>query len=206
MYMKNKEEQDVKQQSFIQIEIMKAQWERGIISVNDSFDNHLSKKIMDEIDYLAYVLKKRDILIQINSPGGVITDGLAIYDKILSIADHCRVHTLVTGMAASMGAALLSMGSQGCRYAHPHSTVMIHQPLTGYGPGTKINDLRNNIKSMRETEDLMTKILSSRSNLNQEEMRKACDRDNYLNAQSALDIGLIDHVIVKIPDIFLKTS
>lgn len=147
-----------------------------------------------------FTKEEKDILIKINSPGGVITDGLAIYDKINSVRSVCRVHTAVTGMAASMGAALLCMGDIGLRYAFEHSTIMIHQPLSGYYHGAKINDLRKSIQHTQKIEKQMTELLAGRSKISVDEMRAQCDRDNYMSAEEALKIGLIDKIITAYPD------
>lgn len=205
-FMNEEKEKKEELMSSIQNKIIESQLKRGIINVNDAFDNKLSEKIISLIDYLVYVEEKKDIIIQINSPGGVITDGLAIYDKIRSVDRLCKVHTVVTGMAASMGAALLCMGTIGYRYAYEHSTVMIHQPLSGYYNGMKINDYRQSVKKTKEVEQTMIEILSGRSKISEEEMRKACDRDNYLSAQEALRLGLIDKVITELPEVFFEKS
>jgi ATP-dependent Clp protease protease subunit len=201
-FMNEEKESKSEVNNSIQAKIIESQLKRGMISVNDAFDNKLSEKIISLIDYLVYVEDRKDLIIQINSPGGVITDGLAIYDKIRSVAPLCNVHTAVTGVAASMGAALLCMGTMGYRYAYEHSTIMIHQPLSGYYNGMKINDYRQSVKKTKEVEQTMIKILAGRSKISEEEMRRACDRDNYLNAQEALELGLIDKIITELPEVF----
>lgn len=201
-FLNEKKEETKEQHSDVTQRVRESLLKRGIIDVNDAFDNKLSEKIISMIDYLVYVEKKKNIIIQINSPGGVITDGLAIYDKIRSISDLCTVHTVVTGMAASMGAALLCMGTIGYRYAYEHSTIMIHQPLSGYYTGMKINDFRQSIKRTKAVEKIMVGILAGRSKISEDEMRKACDRDNFMSAEEALRIGIIDKIITKLPEEF----
>lgn len=203
MFLMNKEEEIPQKENHIEMEIAKEKLNRGIIVLNDAFDSKLYEKISTMIDYLVYTKKRKDILIEINSPGGVITDGMAIYDKIKSVEKTCRVHTVVTGIAASMGAALLTMGTSGCRYTYPHSTVMIHQPLSGYGVGTKISDLRRSVHKTLKIKELLLEIMSQTSNISYAEMERACDRDNYMNASEALEMGLVDKVITEIPDEFL---
>lgn len=185
------------------LEAQLSRLDRGIIVVNMEFNSKLYGDISTLIDYLVYEKNRKDILIEINSPGGAITDGLAIYDKIRSVSSRCRVHTLVTGMAASMGAALLTMGSEGCRYAYDHSTIMIHQPLSGYGPRTKLNDLRKSIAKTLNAKDQLCRIMSQTSNISYEEMSAECDRDNYMSSQDALKMGLIDKVIQEYPECFM---
>lgn len=204
MFLMSKEEKETTTEiSKMEIEIAKEKLNRGIIVLNDSFDNKLYEKISTMIDYLVYTKKRKDILIEINSPGGVITDGMAIYDKIKSVEKICKVHTVVTGIAASMGAALLTMGTSGCRYAYPHSTVMIHQPLSGYGVGTKISDLRRSVNKTLKVKKLLLGIMSATSNISEEEMEVACDRDNYMDSEEALKMGLIDKIITEFPEEFL---
>lgn len=201
--MNNEEKKDVKNNSEVEVAIMKAKLERGVISVNSAFDNKLSGEVLSLIDYLVYVKNRKDILIEINSPGGVITDGLAIYDKIRSVEPVCKVHTVVTGMAASMGAALLCMGTSGCRYAYPNSTIMIHQPLSGYGVRTKVSDLKRSVEKMLGIKEKLLSIMAKTSNISYEEMVVECDRDNYMSAEEALKMGLIDSIMTDMPKEFL---
>lgn len=192
-----------KEMTSIEIAIAKSQLERGVIVINSAFDNKLYGQISSLIDYLVFVKRRTDILIEINSPGGVITDGLAIYDKIKSVEKHCNVHTVVTGMAASMGAALLCMGTEGKRYSYPNSTIMIHQPLSGFGVGMKIKDLEIQVGRTQKVKRKLMDIMSKTSKLSFEEMSIACDRDNYLSAEEALAYGLIDKIITELPEEFM---
>lgn len=140
------------------------------------------------------------ITIYINSPGGSISDGLAIYDVMNKV--KCPIITICLGIAASMGAFLLSCGSRGHRYAMPNSTIMIHQPLGGVqGQATEIEIVAKRILTLRKK---MYSIMSKNSNVDEETMAKACERDNYLTPKEALDMGLIDKIIDSPPKAWEK--
>ena len=131
------------------------------------------------------------ITIYINSPGGSISDGMAIYDVMNKV--KCPIITVCLGMAASMGAFLLSCGTRGKRYCLPNSTVMIHQPLGGgRGQATEIEIIAKRILALR---DKLYRIMSKNSNVDYETMANACERDNYLTPEEALKMGLIDKII-----------
>ena len=137
----------------------------------------------------------KDIYLYINSPGGSITSGMAIYDTMQYI--KCDVSTICIGMAASMGAFLLSSGAPGKRFALPNSEIMIHQPLGGFqGQATDIDIHAKRILKIKET---LTRKMAESTNgkVDYETMVQMCERDNFLSADEALNIGLIDEVIVK---------
>ena len=137
----------------------------------------------------------KDIYLYINSPGGSITSGMAIYDTMQYI--KCDVSTICIGMAASMGAFLLSSGTPGKRYALPNSEIMIHQPLGGFqGQATDIDIHAKRILKIKET---LTRTMAESTNgkVDYETMVQMCERDNFMSADEALKIGLIDEVIVK---------
>lgn len=134
----------------------------------------------------------KDIHLYINSPGGVVTAGLAIYDTMNYI--KCDVSTICLGMAASMGAFLLAGGAKGKRYALPNSEVMIHQPSGGAkGQATEIQIVAEKIL---QTKKKLNEILAANTGQPYEVIERDTDRDNYMTAQEAMDYGLIDHVIV----------
>lgn len=128
----------------------------------------------------------------INSPGGSVSEGLAIYDTMNFIS--CPVHTLCLGMAASMGAFLLSSGERGHRLALPNSRIMIHQPLGG--ARGQASDIEIQAKEILFLKEKLNKIMANNAGKKYEEMVKATDRDNYLSALEAKDFGLIDQVYV----------
>ncbi len=135
---------------------------------------------------------KKDINLYINSPGGSVTAGMAIYDTMNYI--KCDVSTICLGMAASMGAFLLAGGAKGKRYALPNSEVMIHQPSGGAkGQATEIQIVAEKIL---QTKKKLNEILAANTGQPYEVIERDTDRDNYMTAQEAMDYGLIDHVIV----------
>ena len=135
----------------------------------------------------------KDISLYINSPGGSVTDGLAIYDTMQYI--KCDVSTICMGMAASMGAFLLSAGTKGKRLALPNSTIMIHQPLGGYkGQAT---DMEIHTRYMLDTKERLNRILSENTGKPLDIIKNDTERDNFMTAQEALEYGLIDKVIDK---------
>jgi ATP-dependent Clp protease protease subunit len=132
----------------------------------------------------------KDIYFYINSPGGSVSAGLAIYDTMNFI--KCDVSTICIGMAASMGAFLLSAGAKGKRIALPHSEIMIHQPLGG--AQGQASDIKISADHILRTRDTLNRILAENSGRTIEEIEKATDRDNFLTAQQALEFGLIDKI------------
>ena len=136
-----------------------------------------------------------DITLFINSPGGSITDGLAIYDVMNYIkADVC---TIVMGLAASMGAFLLCCGAKGKRYALPNAEIMIHQPLGGTGLVQQTN-LQIVAEHLAETRQILESIMSQQTGQPLEKIHQDCERDNYMTAEEALEYGLIDKILTKI--------
>ena len=164
-----------------------------IIILPDQVNNDTASLIIAQLLYLEGQDPEKDISFYINSPGGVVSAGLAIYDTMQYI--KCDVSTICVGMAASMGAVLLAAGTKGKRYALPHSEVMIHQPLGGsQGQATDVIIHANHIEKTRST---LNRILSERTGRSIEEIERATERDNYLSAEEALEFGLIDKVIEK---------
>jgi ATP-dependent Clp protease protease subunit len=129
----------------------------------------------------------------INSPGGSVVDGLAIYDTMQYI--KCDVSTIAMGLAASMGAVLLAGGTNGKRFALPNAEIMIHQPLGGFHG--QASDIEIHAKNIIETKKKLTELLAKSTNgkTNFKTMEKLCDRDNFMDVNTALDIGLIDHIV-----------
>lgn len=136
---------------------------------------------------------EKDITMYINSPGGVVTSGMAIYDTMNYIKPD--VQTVCIGQAASMGAFLLSAGAKGKRFALPNSRVMIHQPLGGaQGQAT---DIEIQAKEILKIKDKLSEILAQNCGKTKEEVLRDTERDNFMTAQEALDYGIIDKVFVK---------
>ncbi len=155
-----------------------------------------AKVITEKLLYLEFADPGKEITFYINTPGGSITDGMAIYDTIKLISSPVKV--VVTGMAASMGSILLSAAEKGNRYLYPHSRVMIHQPLIGghfYAPAV---DIHIQAKEMERIRDELNKILAEASGQAIEKIIQDTDRDFYLNAEEAIKYGLADKIIEKI--------
>ncbi len=162
-----------------------------IIMLGSAIDDNVANSIVAQLLFLAAEDPEKDISLYINSPGGSITAGMAIYDTMNYIKP--KVSTICIGMAASMGAFLLAAGEPGKRYALPNSEVMIHQPLGGTrGQASDIEIHAKRIIEMRET---LNKILSERTGQPIEVIARDTDRDNFMTAHKAKEYGLIDKVI-----------
>lgn len=138
---------------------------------------------------------EKDIKLYINSPGGSIPSGLAIYDTMQYI--KCDVSTICLGMAASMGSFLLAGGTKGKRYALPNSEIMIHQPAIGGGVKGQATDIQIVSDHLQQTRRRVNRILAGQTGRTEEEIAAATERDNYMSAEEALDFGLIDRIIEK---------
>ena len=163
-----------------------------IIIINGEINNELANSIVAQLLFLDS-LNNEDINVYINSPGGSVTDGMAIYDTMNFI--NSDVSTIGMGMCASMGAFLLSSGTKGKRYALPNCEVMIHQPLGGaQGQATEIKIAAEHIL---KTKDKLNKILSINTGKDITVIEKDTDRDNFMNSNEALDYGIIYKIIEK---------
>lgn len=162
-----------------------------IVLLAEEVNTNSAMSVISQLLVLNSENKEAPITMYINSPGGSISDGLAIYDVMNKI--EAPVVTVCTGMAASMAAFLLSAGSKGMRYCLPNSTVMIHQPLGGaQGQATEIEIVARRILKLREK---MYTIMAKNAGCSYEKMASACERDNYLEPEEALEMGLIDEII-----------
>ncbi|KSU83200.1 ATP-dependent Clp endopeptidase proteolytic subunit ClpP [Fictibacillus enclensis] len=167
-----------------------------IIMLGSGIDDNVSNSIVAQLLFLAAEDPEKDISLYINSPGGSITAGMAIYDTMNFIKPN--VSTICIGMAASMGAFLLAAGEKGKRYVLPNSEVMIHQPLGGTrGQATDIEIHARRIIQMREQ---LNKILSERTGQPLEVIERDTDRDNFMLAEDAVKYGLVDRVISSVED------
>jgi len=166
-----------------------------IIFLGDAIEDHLANLIIAQLLFLESEDPEKDISLYINSPGGVVNSGLAIYDTMNFIKP--QVSTLCTGMAASMGAFLLSAGEKGKRFALPHSKIMIHQPLGGMqGQAT---DIEIHARDILKTKAVLNRILAERTGQPLEKIERDTDRDYFLEAEEAKTYGLVDQVIAKRP-------
>jgi ATP-dependent Clp protease protease subunit len=164
-----------------------------IVMLNEEVNNASAGVIVAQLLYLEGQDPEKDIALYINSPGGVITDGMAIYDTMQYI--KCDVSTICIGMAASMGAFLLAAGAKGKRFALPNSEIMIHQPSGGaQGQATDISIHANHIL---RTKKRLNHILAERTGQSLEIIERDTERDNFMTAQEALEYGLVDKVIEK---------
>lgn len=163
-----------------------------IILITGEINDSLTSSVVAELLYLDSI-NHDDISIYINSPGGSVTSGMAIYDTMNLIKSDCV--TICLGIAASMGAFLLSSGTKGKRYILPNAEVMIHQPLGGCeGQASEIKIVAEHIL---KTRDNLNKILSKNTNQSLEKIKLDTERDNYMNSEEALNYGIIDKVLKK---------
>ena len=164
-----------------------------IIFLADEVNDATASLVVAQLLYLEAQDPDKDISLYINSPGGSISAGMAIYDTMNFI--KCDVSTICIGMAASMGAFLLAAGTKGKRFALPYSEIMIHQPLGGMqGQATDIKIHAERIIKMKET---LNKILSERTGKSYEQICQDTERDNFMSAYEAKEYGLVDEVIEK---------
>ena len=162
-----------------------------IIMLNEEVNSTTASLVVAQLLYLEGQDPNKDISLYINSPGGSVTDGLAIYDTMQYI--KCDVSTICMGMAASMGAFLLAAGTKGKRYALPNADIMIHQPSGGAkGQAT---DIEIHTKHILHTKQKLNEILAQNTGQPIDVIAKDTERDNFMTAQQALEYGLIDKVI-----------
>ena len=167
-----------------------------IIMLGSAIDDNVANSIVAQLLFLEAEDSSKDISIYINSPGGSITAGMAIYDTMQFIKSD--VSTICTGMAASMGAFLLSAGEKGKRFALPNSEVMIHQPLGG--TQGQASDIEIHAKRIIEMREKLNQILSERTGQPLEVIQADTDRDNLMSAERAVEYGLIDKVLERKDD------
>ena len=162
-----------------------------IIFLSDEVNDATASLVVAQLLFLEAQDPEKDISFYINSPGGSVTAGMAIFDTMQFI--KCDVSTICIGMAASMGAFLLAAGTKGKRYALPHSEIMIHQPLGGaQGQAT---DIKIRADLILRTRDMLNGILAERTGQTIETIEKDTDRDNFMTAEQALQYGLIDKIL-----------
>jgi ATP-dependent Clp protease protease subunit len=164
-----------------------------VIFIVGPIEDHMANLIVAQLLFLESENADKDIALYINSPGGVVTSGMAIYDTMQFIKPD--VTTICVGQAASMGAVLLAAGAKGKRYCLPHSRVMIHQPLGGFqGQATDIEIHTREILDMR---DRLNRILANHTGQPIDKIRQDTDRDNFMSAEAAKAYGIVDHVLDK---------
>ena len=164
-----------------------------IVMLSEEVNDTTASLIVAQLLYLEAQDPDKDIQFYINSPGGSVTDGMAIYDTMQYI--KCDVSTICIGMAASMGAFLLSSGAKGKRLALPNAEIMIHQPSAG--TQGQITDMAIHLKRLEIVKTRMNRILAENTGKSIEVVTADCERDNFMTAQEAMEYGLIDKVIDK---------
>ena len=164
-----------------------------IIMLSGEINDEVATLVVSQLLYLSSIDSKKDISIYINSPGGSVTSGMAIYDTMQLISNDVR--TICVGMAASMGAFLLAGGTKGKRYALPNSEIMIHQPLGG--AKGQVTDIEILTKRLLQTKKNMNKILAENTNQDEKKIELDTERDNFMNSYEAKEDGIIDKVITK---------
>lgn len=164
-----------------------------IIFLNTEINDTVSGILTSQLLYLNSVDKDDDITIYLNTPGGSVYDGLAIYDTMQYISND--VATVCTGMAASMGSVLLCAGAEGKRYALPHSRVMIHQPMGGIQG--QASDIEITAREILKLKDELYQIISDHSGQTVEKIRQDADRDHWMTSREALEYGMIDSIFEK---------
>lgn len=166
-----------------------------IVFLSDEVNDVTASLVVAQLLFLEAQDPDKDIYLYINSPGGSVTAGFAIYDTMNYI--KCDVSTICIGMAASMGAFLLSSGAKGKRFALPNSEIMIHQPLGGMQG--QVSDIKIHADHIMKTRDTLNRILSENTGKPLSDIERDTDRDNFLSAAAAAEYGLIDKVIAKRP-------
>ena len=162
-----------------------------IIFLSEEVNDTTASLIVAQLLYLEAQDPDKDIQFYINSPGGSVTAGMAIYDTMRYI--KCDVATICVGMAASMGAFLLSAGTKGKRMALPNAEIMIHQPSAG--TQGQITDMAIHMKRLQTIKERMNRIMAENTGRSIEEVTAACERDNFMTAEEALAFGLVDRVL-----------
>ena len=166
-----------------------------IIFLSEDVNNVSASLVVAQLLFLESEDPEKEISLYINSPGGSITDGMAIVDTINYI--KCPVTTICVGMAASMGAVLLTSGEKGRRFATPNAEILIHQPLISGGLSGQTTEIKIHAEHMVRTREKLNKLLSERTGQSLETIEKDTERDNYMTAQEALEYGLIDGILDK---------
>ena len=164
-----------------------------IIFIGEAIDEHIASLVVAQLLYLEAEDPEKDINIYINSPGGSVTAGMAIYDTMQYIKPE--VSTICVGMAASMGAFLLAAGQKGKRYALPNAEIMIHQPLGGVSG--QAEDIKIHAEWILKTRKKMNQILAENTGQDLEKVTQDTDRDNYMSAEEAMEYGIVDKVITE---------
>jgi ATP-dependent Clp protease protease subunit len=168
-----------------------------LIFIGSPIDDQIANTVVALLLLLRSEDPDRDISLYLNSPGGVVQSGLAIYDamQFVQSGSKARIHTLCYGLAASFAAVLLAGGARGCRYALPNATIMIHQPHMPSAPGGQATDIEINAREILRLRARVDDILARHTGQPIERIQKDTDRDHFMSAEQAMEYGLIDDVI-----------
>lgn len=166
-----------------------------IIFLGTPIDSQVANVIIAQMLLLDAQNSSQDIRLYINSPGGEVTAGLAIYDTMQFIKSP--VSTICVGMAASMGAVLLAAGEAGKRFALPHSNIMIHQPWVSGGLGGQVSDIMIRVEELAKNKRLLNQIIANHTGQPLERVEKDTDRDYYLSAEASREYGIVDQVVAR---------
>jgi len=164
-----------------------------IVLINGPVDDQLASLVVAELLFLASENSERDINMYVNSPGGVITAGLAIYDTMRTL--RCPVATTCVGQAASFGTILLMAGDPGKRFALPHARVHLHQPLIQGGLGGQVTDIDIHARELLHTREVINDIIALHTGQPLDRIQRDTERDFYLSAEQARDYGIVDEVL-----------
>ncbi|MGZ3584744.1 MAG: ATP-dependent Clp protease proteolytic subunit [Ktedonobacterales bacterium] len=164
-----------------------------IVLINGPIEDQMANLVVAELLFLASENTDRPINIYVNSPGGVITSGMAIYDTIRSL--RCPVSTTCVGLAASFGTVILMAGDPGRRFALPHSRIHMHQPLVQQGPGGQTTDIDIFAREMLHTRDMINEIMAFHTGQPLERIQRDTERDYYMSAEAAKEYGIVDEVL-----------
>ena len=189
-------EKDIK---FLDDKIEESILNRRRIFLSDTVDQDTAKEVIRKLWYLESLDDKKPILFIINSPGGAVDSGFAIWDHIKLL--KCPVYTLATGLAASMGSLLILAAPKGKRFATQNARIMIHQPLISGVIRGQATDLDIQAKEMLKSRDMIVSIYSDATGKDAETINKAIDRDNWMSAEEAKEFGLVNKVISSISDL-----
>jgi ATP-dependent Clp protease protease subunit len=168
-----------------------------VVFVVGPIDDYMANVVVAQLLFLESENPDKDVHLYINSPGGIVTAGLSIYDTMQFIKPD--VSTICLGQAASMGSILLAGGTKGKRYVLPHSRVMIHQPLGGFQG--QASDIEIHAREILKIRARLNEILAKHTGQSVERVERDSDRDNFMEAQAAVDYGIVDTVLSKRPDI-----
>ena len=168
-----------------------------IIFINSAIDDQVAASICMQLLFLEAENPKKEIAMYINSPGGVVTSGLAIYDTMQFIRP--AISTTVMGQAASMGSLLLTAGNKDMRFALPHASVMVHQPSGGYSG--QVTDIMIHARNVEASKKRLNEIYVKHTGRSYKEIEDALERDNFLTAEQAVEFGLIDKILTKRPEL-----